>query len=99
MFNGHPPMNVYRANLLDRARGLMIPRLILLMGCPSCICDSCTVPLLHLRFLYCTLRFIETTMSFADPNQALSRGNAVSTEIIPVSGLVLIIGVGVAGPA
>jgi len=42
-------------------------------------------------------------MSFADPNQALSRGNAVSTELIPVfisvSGLVLIIGVGVAGPA
>ena len=41
-------------------------------------------------------------MSFADPNQALSRGNAVSNEIIPVIhvvGLVLIIGVGVAGPA
>jgi len=38
-------------------------------------------------------------MSFADPNQALSRGNAVSTEFIPVSRLVLIIGVGVAGPA
>ena len=38
-------------------------------------------------------------MSFADPNQALSLGNAVSTEFIPVLGLVLIIGVGVAGPA
>jgi len=38
-------------------------------------------------------------MSFADPNQALTRGNAVSTELIPVPGLVLIIGVGVAGPA
>ena len=49
--------------------------------------------------LCCTLRLIETTMSLADPNQALSRGNAVSTEFIPVSGLVLMIGVGVAGPA
>jgi len=38
-------------------------------------------------------------MSFADPNQALSRGNAVSTEFNPVLGLVLIIGVGVTGPA
>jgi len=40
-------------------------------------------------------------MSSADPNQALSRGNAVSTVlIIPVLGLVqLIIGVGVTGPA
>jgi hypothetical protein len=38
-------------------------------------------------------------MSFADPNQALSRGNAVSNEIIHVVGLVLIIGVGVSGPA
>ena len=56
-------------------------------------------PLLHLRFLCCILEFIETTMSSADPNQALSRGNAVSTELIPVLGLVLIIGVGVAGPA
>jgi hypothetical protein len=49
--------------------------------------------------LCCILELIETTMSFADPNQALSRGNAVSIELIPVSGLVLIIGVGVAGPA
>jgi len=39
-------------------------------------------------------------MSSADPNQALSRGNAVSTALIPVLGLVqLIIGVGVTGPA
>jgi hypothetical protein len=63
------------------------------------ISASYGIPLLHLRFLCCTLKFIETTMSFADPNQALSRGNAVSTEFIPVLGLVLIIGVGVAGPA
>jgi hypothetical protein len=49
--------------------------------------------------LCCILEFIETTMSSADPNQALSRGNAVSTELIPVLGLVLIIGVGVTGPA
>ena len=40
-------------------------------------------------------------MLLADPNQALSRGTAVSTELIPVLGLVqiVIIGVGVAGPA
>jgi hypothetical protein len=40
----------------------------------------------------------ETSMSFAEPNQAHQRGTAVSTEI---SGLVLIIilGVGVSGPA
>jgi hypothetical protein len=65
----------------------------------SFISVSYGITLLHLRFLCCILGLIETTMSFADPNQALSRGNAVSTELIPVLGLVLIIGVGVAGPA
>ena len=60
---------------------------------------SYPLTLLHLPFLCCILECIETTMSFADPNQALTRGNAVSTELIPIPGVVLIIGVGVAGPA
>ena len=39
-------------------------------------------------------------MTLTEPNQALRNTIAVSTAILPVSGIVLIIGVGViAGPA
>jgi hypothetical protein len=48
--------------------------------------------------LYSDLR--EITMIITDPNQALRNTIAVSTAFLPVSGNVLIIGVGViAGPA
>jgi hypothetical protein len=48
--------------------------------------------------LYSDLR--EITMISTDPNQALRNTIAVSTAFLPVSGNVLIIGVGViAGPA
>jgi hypothetical protein len=39
------------------------------------------------------------TMTLADPNQAIHNVTAISTAIIRVVGLVLIIGVGVTGPA
>jgi hypothetical protein len=55
-------------------------------------------PLLHMRGFRCIL-YQETSMTLSDPNQAL-RANRISSAIIP-SGfvLVLIIGVGVTGPA
>ena len=54
--------------------------------------------LLHMR-RYCCILYQETPMTLSDPNQAL-RANRISSAIIP-SGfvLVLIIGVGVTGPA
>ena len=48
--------------------------------------------------LYSDLR--EITMFITDPNQALPNTIAISTAFLPVSGIVLIIGVGViTGPA
>jgi hypothetical protein len=60
-----------------------------------CIKNSYSNLLLHLRFLSGML-VPETTMNPAEPNQALRHSVVVSTVLIPV---VLIIGVGVTGPA